>query len=128
MNPSQHPPEHTRGRQHRGGPRRPLRLLARRLGLEGDQLATVAGILEDQRIEQAQAKVDRRRAAKLHAEALTGEAFDPSKAQAAGAQVIEAVTRVQHARAEALATLHAILAPEQRAKLGVMLRSGLLTR
>jgi Spy/CpxP family protein refolding chaperone len=128
MNPHPHTPEHTRSRPHHGGPRRPLRLLARRLGLEGDQLATVAGILEDQRIEQAQAKVDRRRAAKLHAESLTGETFDASKAEAAGAQVIEAVTRVQRARAEALAALHATLAPEQRAQLGVMLRSGLLAR
>ena len=121
------PHHHGRGRRHGPhgrGPRRPLRVLARRLGLEAAQLTTVAGILEDLSTERAQAEVDRRRAAKLYAEALAGETFDAEKAEAAGRDTLASATRLQAARASALSQLHAVLTPEQRAKAGVLLRSG----
>ncbi|MFT4625681.1 MAG: Spy/CpxP family protein refolding chaperone [Myxococcota bacterium] len=108
----------------RGGPRRPLRFLARRLGLAPEQLATVSSLFEDLRTERAQADVDRRRANKLVSEAFAAATFDTAKAEQAAADRAASAGRLQTARLTALGDLHAALTPEQRAKLAVMLRSG----
>src|SRR5262245_7315170 len=55
---------------------RPLRFLAWRLGLDRDQIAEIAKVLDRVKLERAQASVDLQRAASEIAEALEGAEFD----------------------------------------------------
>src|SRR5262245_1703665 len=65
------------------GVRRPLRFLAWKLQLDDAQIKQVAAILDQLKIERAQAEVDDRRAVSLLAEATEGESFDGAKASEA---------------------------------------------
>jgi len=90
-----------------GGPfstRRPLRFLAHKLDLDEKQFTELARILDELKTERAQAAVDDRRTLSDYAEAMSGEAFDPAKAQAgagrrAGAGADIATPRTSAARA-----------------------------
>jgi Spy/CpxP family protein refolding chaperone len=106
------------------GIRRPLRFLAHKLELTEDQAAAFATILDDLKTERAQADVDRRRATKLQAEAVSGETFDADRARRAAEQRVASVQRVQGALQEALQALHGLLDARQREKLGLLIRTG----
>src|SRR5262245_23874481 len=71
------------------GIRRPLRFLAHRLGLDETQVASLARILDELKIERAQADVDRRRTVSALADALSGDPFDTAKATEAAAQSVQ---------------------------------------
>src|SRR5690349_20244975 len=61
------------------GVRRPLRFLAYKLGLDAEQAAKLAAILDDLKTERAQAAVDFRRSTAALADALAGPSFDAAK-------------------------------------------------
>ena len=65
------------------GVRRPLRFLAHKLDLDQKQIAELARILDELKIERAQAEVDDRRARAELADAILGATFDAGKAAAA---------------------------------------------
>jgi len=108
------------------GVRRPLRFLAYRLGLDDAQVAELARILDQLKTERAQAAVDDRRTLSDFADAVAGEAFDAAKASAGGDRRAESARRLRDAVVKALSQIHAILNPEQRAKLAYLIRSGAL--
>jgi Spy/CpxP family protein refolding chaperone len=105
------------------GVRRPLRFLAWRLELDEDQTAALARILEQLKLERAQAALDLRRAAASLADAFAGE-FARPQAEAAAEQRATAARRVQDAMAKALEELHALLEPDQRRALAELIRTG----
>ena len=109
------------------GVRRPLRFLAYKLGLEDAQVAQLAKILDDVKTERAQAAVDHRRTLSAFADAVSGEAFDQSKADSGAKLRLESADRVKTAVLTALERLHAILDQEQRARLAYLIRTGTLT-
>jgi Spy/CpxP family protein refolding chaperone len=109
------------------GVRRPLRFLAWKLELEEAQVGKLAGILDELKIERAQAAVDHRRSVGSFAEALEGEAFDADKARAAGATRVASAERLREAVLKALEKIHAILDAEQRKRLAYLLRTGALS-
>ena len=108
------------------GVRRPLRFLAWKLQLDEPQVKQLAAILDQLKIERAQAEVDDRRAVSLLAEAAEGEAFDRAKADEAGALRAKSAERVQQKVVESVGRLHALLNPDQRAKVAYLLRTGSL--
>jgi Spy/CpxP family protein refolding chaperone len=108
------------------GVRRPLRFLAFKLELDDDQVARLATILDELKIERAQAAVDLRRTTSALADAIAAEAFDDAKVKAATDERVKSDERVQAAVARALGRIHALLEPEQRAKLAYLLRTGAL--
>ena len=110
------------------GVRRPLRFLAWKLQLDEAQMKQVATILDQLKIERAQAEVDDRRAISLLAEAAEGEAFDRKKADEAAALRTKSAGVVQQKVVESVERLHALLSPEQRGRLAYLLRTGTLTR
>lgn len=120
-----------RGRGHgRGGPmgvRRPLRFFAHKLGLEEGQVAKFAAILDNLKIERAQADVDAQRAKQQYAKAVEGEVFDAELAQKASERRVASAAQVQQAVTDTLRELHAMLDAAQREKLGVLIRLGPLT-
>ncbi len=105
------------------GVRRPLRFLAWKLDLTPDQLASAARILERLKIERAQASVDQRRSAADLADAVEAIDFDPAQADAATETRVSAALAVQRAVASALGELHAILEPDQRRRLAMLIRT-----
>lgn len=109
------------------GVRRPLRFLAFKLDLEESQVTELAAILNELKTERAQAAVDHRRTTSVLADAVSAEAFDDGKAQAAAAERVKSTDRVQTAVARALGRIHALLDQEQRAKLAYLLRTGALS-
>lgn len=108
------------------GVRRPLRFLAYRLELDEPQVTELAAIIGDLKTERAQAAVDDRRALTALAEAVAGETFDQAKADEAAALRGRSEERVQQAVVRALQRMHALLTPEQRTRLGYLLRTGTL--
>ena len=108
------------------GIRRPLRFLAHRLGLDETQVAALARILDELKIERAQADVDRRRTVSALADALSGDPFDAAKATEAAGQSVQSAQRLQTAVVTALQQIHALLKPEQRALLAYLIRTGKL--
>lgn len=108
------------------GVRRPLRFLAWKLGLEEAQVAELAAVLNELKTERAQHAVDDRRALTLLAEAAEGETFDTAKAAEASRLRTESDERLQKQVTGALARMHAMLRPEQRAQLAYLLRTGTL--
>src|SRR4029453_8762195 len=104
------------------GVRRPLRFLAYKLGLEETQVSELAKILDEIKTERAQAAVDHRRALSAFAEAVSGETFDESRARAGGQLRVASAARLRSAVVSALSRLHALLTPEQRAKLACLIR------
>jgi len=114
---------------HGGGPfgvRRPLRYLAFRLGLDETQVAELAKILDELKTERAQAAVDDRRALTAFAEAVQGDAFDEERSKAAASLRVKSAENLQQSVNRAMNRMHAILNPEQRAKLAHMIRTGAL--
>jgi Spy/CpxP family protein refolding chaperone len=109
------------------GVRRPLRFLAHKLELDNDQVVILARILDELKIERAQAAVDDRRALADFADALAGEPFDNAKAEAAGQRRVESNQRLRATLVSSLAKVHAMLNPEQRARLAHLIRAGILT-
>src|SRR5262245_29140337 len=63
------------------GVKRPLRFLAYKLELTEAQVSALAGILDELKIERAQAAVDDRRTLSAFADAVSAEAFDDTKAK-----------------------------------------------
>lgn len=108
------------------GIRRPLRFLAHKLGLDDAQVATLARILDELKTERAQAEVDRRRTVAAFADALAGDAFDGAKAGEGAALRAKSAERLGAAVLQALQQIHAVLNPEQRARLAYLIRTGTL--
>ena len=125
-----------RGHGHHGGEsfegqsgfgvRRPLRFLAHKLDLDDKQIAELARILDELKIERAQAEVDDRRARAEFADAIGGANFEADKANAAGERRVQSAAKLRDALIRALASIHAMLKPEQRERLAYLLRTGLL--
>ena len=109
------------------GVRRPLRFLAHKLELDNDQVVILARILDELKIERAQAAVDDRRALADFADALAGDPFDTAKAEAAGQRRVESNQRLRATLVSSLAKVHAMLNAEQRARLAHLIRAGILT-
>ena len=109
------------------GVRRPLRFLAYRLDLSEPQVAELATILDELKIERAQAAVDQRRTTASLADAITGGTFDEAKAKAAAEDRVKSNDRVQAAVVRALGRIHSLLTEEQRPKLAYLLRTGALS-
>lgn len=108
------------------GVRRPLRFLASRLDLDDEQSAHLARILERLKLERAQASLDLRRAAAELADVLEAAEFPREKVAAANALRADAARRVETAVAAALQELHALLEPDQRARLAEFVRTGVI--
>jgi len=109
------------------GVRRPLRFLAYKLGLEEAQVAELAKILDELKTERAQAAVDHRRAISAFADAIEGEVFNEERARAGAAVRAESAERLRAAVTTALARLHKLLDPQQRARLAYLIRTGTLS-
>ena len=109
------------------GVRRPLRFLAWKLELDEAQIEILAAILNDLKTERAQAAVDDRRALGLLADAAAGEGFDCEKAGQALKLRTESGANVQRQVIASLERMHALLRPEQRARLAYLLRTGTLS-
>jgi hypothetical protein len=60
------------------------------------------------------------------ADAAAADAFDTSKASEAAKLRVDGAQRLQQRVADALAQMHAVLEPEQRARLAYLLRTGTL--
>ncbi len=108
------------------GVRRPLRFLAHKLDLNEKQITELARILDELKIERAQAEVDDRRALAEFADAVAGETFDSGKASSAGERRIQSTVRVRDTLIHALGQIHALLSPDQRARLAYLIRTGVL--
>ena len=109
------------------GVRRPLRFMAHRLGLDDEQVQTLARILNDIKTERAQVEVDDRRAVGQIADALDTDELDVARVEAALRSRVESAERLEKAVMTVLRETHALLNREQRAQLAYMLRSGQLT-
>jgi len=109
------------------GVRRPLRFLAFKLELDDAQVTELAAVLSELKTERAQASVDERRTTSSLADAVAAESFDEATAKAATGERVKSTERVQAAVARALGRIHALLRPEQRAKLAYLLRTGALS-
>ncbi len=127
-----------RGRGGHGGPpdgddgggfgvKRPLRFLAWKLELEEPQVEKLAAILDELKIERAQASVDNRRSIGALADSVEGDAFDQAKAKEAGAARVKTAERLGEAVVTALGKMHAELDAEQRKRLAYLLRTGTLS-
>jgi Spy/CpxP family protein refolding chaperone len=108
------------------GVRRPLRFLAYKLELEPKQVEQLAKILDELKTERAQAAVDDRRSLAEFADALAGDTFDVARAAAGADRRVESSKRLRDAVVRALQQTHAMLNPQQRAKLAYLLRTGVL--
>jgi Spy/CpxP family protein refolding chaperone len=112
-----------------GGPfgvRRPLRFLAYKLELDERQVAELARVLDELKIERAQGEVDRRRSLTAFADAVGGEAFDEARAKEAGALRVSTAERLREAVVKALGRIHALLDADQRERLAYLIRTGAL--
>jgi Spy/CpxP family protein refolding chaperone len=108
------------------GVRRPLRFLAFKLGLDESQVAELAKILDELKTERAQAAVDDRRAITAIAEAVSADSFDEAKAKSAASVRVKSSENLQNSVNRAMGRIHAILNPDQRAKLAYLIRTGAL--
>ncbi len=108
------------------GVRRPLRFLAFKLGLDEHQVGELARILNALKTERAQAEVDARRAMAGLADAVAATTYDAQTAANAAAVRVRAAERLRDAVTTALGELHALLDPEQRARLAYLIRTGTL--
>ena len=108
------------------GVRRPLRFLAFKLGLDERQVGELARILNALKTERAQAEVDARRAMAGLADAVAAASFDAQAAADAAAVRVRSAERLRDAVTKGLGELHAVLDPEQRARLAYLIRTGRL--
>lgn len=109
------------------GVRRPLRVLAYKLNLDDKQIAELAKLLDEVKTERAQAEVDDRRTLADFADALAGETFDAAKAAAAGDRRVASAAKLRDTVIRFLQQIHAILNPDQRARLAYLIRTGTLS-
>jgi Spy/CpxP family protein refolding chaperone len=108
------------------GIRRPLRFLAYKLGLDENQVAVLARILDELKTERAQGEVDRRRTVAAFADAVAGDPFDVAKAAEGGDLRVKSAERLRDAVLKALQQIHAVLNPDQRVRLAYLIRTGTL--
>jgi Spy/CpxP family protein refolding chaperone len=108
------------------GVRRPLRFLAYKLELDERQVGELAKILNELKVERAQAEVDHRRTLSAFADAVGGETFDEKRAGDAGQLRVDSAQKLRDAVLNALKKIHALLDPEQREKLPYLIRTGTL--
>ena len=108
------------------GVRRPLRFLAHKLDLDEKQITELARILDELKIERAQAEVDDRRARAEFADSILGVDFDAGKAGAAGERRVQSAAKLRDALIRALGQIHAMLRPEQRERFAYLVRTGVL--
>jgi Spy/CpxP family protein refolding chaperone len=108
------------------GVRRPLRLLAHKLGLSEAQVAEMARILNDLKTERAQAAVDDRRRLTAFADALAGDAFDEALATQGAEVRRKSGERLEEAVVRALGRIHKVLDAGQRERLAYLIRTGTL--
>jgi len=108
------------------GVRRPLRFLAHRLELDDTQIAELATILDELKIERAQAAVDHRRTTSAFADAVLGEKIDDTRLDQIRADRVKSAEQLQGAVVRAIGRIHALLSAEQRKKLAYLLRTGAL--
>ena len=106
------------------GVRRPLRFMAYKLELDEPQMAELAKILEELKTERAQAAVDDRRTTAAFADAISGEAFAEPRATEGASLRLASAQRLKEAVVKALGKLHALLRPDQRSKLAMLIRTG----
>ena len=109
------------------GVRRPLRFLAYKLELDDEQVAELAGFLNELKTERAQAEVDSRRTVAAFADAIGAAAFDEAAVSASAQIRVQSAERLRGALVKALGRMHALLRPEQRARLAYLIRMGALT-
>ena len=108
------------------GVRRPLRFLAYKLELDERQVAELARVLDELKIERAQGEVDRRRSLTAFADSVGAEAFDEARAKEAGALRVATAERLRDAVTKALGRIHALLDADQRQRLAYLIRTGAL--
>jgi Spy/CpxP family protein refolding chaperone len=108
------------------GVRRPLRFLVHKLGLDERQVPELARILNELKTERAQAEVDQRRTLAAFADAVAGDTFDSAKAAAGGDLRVKSAERLRDGVLKALQQIHALLNPDQRARLAYLIRTGTL--
>jgi Spy/CpxP family protein refolding chaperone len=109
------------------GVRRPLRFLAYKLQLDDTQVGQLAQILSELKTERAQSAVDHRRTVSAFADAVAAESFDAARA-AEGAELrLKSAERLRDAVVKALGAIHALLRPDQRARLAYLIRTGTLS-
>ena len=84
----------------------------------------LASVLQALKTERAQGDVDDRRSLAALADAVAGDAYDAERAQEAVKARVASAERVQSHVARALERIHAILEPEQRARLVYLIRTG----
>jgi hypothetical protein len=106
------------------GVRRPLRFLSWKLDLDDAQTARLARVLERLKLERAQAALDLRRGAADLADAVEASELAREALGAAGELRLGAARRIEAAVSAALAELHAMLEPDQRARLAELIRTG----
>jgi Spy/CpxP family protein refolding chaperone len=109
------------------GVRRPLRFMAYKLELDDDQVKALAQVLNDLKTERAQAAVDHQRTTAAFADAVESGEFGQARAEEGLALRLASAQRLKDAVEKALKQTHALLRPDQRAKLAYLLRSGTLT-
>ena len=108
------------------GVRRPLRFLAHHLDLDEHQVAEMARILDDLKIERAQAEVDDRRTLSALADAVAAASFDEGRAGEGTSLRVGSAERLKDAVLRALRAMHAALRPEQRERFATLIRTGRL--
>src|SRR3954452_6024489 len=108
------------------GPRRSPPRQPAPTSLDQKQVAELARILDELKIERAQAEVDDRRARAEFADAILGETFDAAKAGGAGERRVQSAARLRDALTRALAAIHALLQPDQRERFAYLVRTGVL--
>jgi hypothetical protein len=112
-----------------GGPfgvRRPLRFLANKLDLSEPQIAELARILDELKIERAQAEVDHRRTVAAFADAIEGASFGEPRAKEGGEQRVKSAERLRDAVVKALSQIHATLDDDQRKRFAYLIRTGVV--
>lgn len=108
------------------GVRRPLRFLAHKLELDDRQVGELAKILDELKTERAQAEVDRRRTLSAFADAVSGEAFNQTRAAEGAGLRVSSAERLRDAVTKALGQIHALLDNDQRERLAYLIRTGTL--
>ena len=98
--------------------------MARQLELDEDQVAEMAAILDDLKTQRAQARVDRRKAMSVFADAFLDDELDTEKVHDACRARAESEKDVEDAVAKALERTFKVLDKDQRKRLAYLLRSG----
>ena len=106
------------------GVKRPLRFLAYKLELTEPQVSALAAILDELKIERAQAAVDDRRTHAVFADAVSGDLFDETKATEGAALREKSTDRLGGAVIKALGRIHKVLTAEQRERFAYLIRTG----